>query len=252
MIIQPDQINNLFATLNDIENLEEYISNSDYPNTLKAIWNLTLINNEIYQDIETCSSAHTTNCLLRVSLECFLVQYYIYHRLISDKNDSPGTEYYQNYRVAEFLKRENYNFRIRKILEGNSSKLSFDDLKTDLAPKIDSISLKEYGSLNSIKNKFDIVKIQKHILANPIEGNHLDSSNRNFIPSFLYVYNELCSYIHSGPSAALNIYKINSKRLDETRLVMWITITNLFFSLHFADEKFYYLLDVIKTNRNAT
>src|SRR5690606_11769972 len=107
---------------------------------------------------------YSSQVLLRVLLEHYLVGYYMYFKTTSDKNDRIGDEYYDEYLKSEIIKRENYYFKL-------------DTIKNN--PKHENIQgyLEKYGVFNDMKQKqidiihqkasqFDIKKIIKYLFEN--------------------------------------------------------------------------------------
>lgn len=248
MTITDKHIKIISEQLGKIENLEDYISRSEFPKTFTATLNFIEKIKHLQSDIYRIKSSYTANCLLRTIVEHFLVSYYIYYRFNLDNNDITGEKYYTDYFVTECFKKDMYQLGVDGMLNGEANSATFENLKKKLSPDFDDLTQTEFDNFNREGKQFDIKKIQNFLIKNPLPENQFDIVNIELVPMLLHKYNLLSSYIHGGPSAEMEFQK--NKKVSEdskewTSIVLFFTITNFFIMLIIIDRKFEYLKDYI-------
>lgn len=205
-------INEIFRkTLNGIE---ERIENHSYPKSMMALF-AKVQQIEFIKDSLNKSDGnfYSSQVLLRILLEHYLVAYYMYFKTISDKNDKIGQEFYNEYLKSEIIKRENYYKKLDEI----KGELKHSDINGYLAKYglFQSMQQRDIDSVHQKSSQFDIKKIIKYLF----EHNRVSNKERELhimLFDFLEKYNKLSSYVHSGVSAdAETFVKGNEKERSE-------------------------------------
>ena len=255
MNITKKHITTALEKLNEIENLNEYLKDSEFSQTLTACHNFIDKIGALQQDFENIKSTYTAKCLLRTIIELYLVNYYIFYKFILERNDEIGEQYYKAYFVSECLKKEMYQLGIDGMLNGIKKNATFANLKEKLSPDFDDMSQTDFDGFHKLGKQFDIKNIQNFLLTNPLQEDFFGEINRDEIPKFLSMYNVLSSYIHGGPSAEMEYKKdkINvTDSLECSRIFYFQTITNFFVLLIAIDRKFEYLKEYTDLRKNYT
>ncbi|MFL9838103.1 hypothetical protein ABS768_11375 [Flavobacterium sp. ST-75] len=249
MKINDNDLDKVIMVLNEIEDLLPYIEKSPFVCTLSAYYNFILKIEALNKDIQQIESGYTLRVLLRVSIEHFIVAYYILYKYMLKNTDSTGEDYYGCYRISESLKRNMYDLGTEGILQGIDKNANLSNLKKKLGAKDIDFKQSDVDEIHTIAGQFGIKKIQSFILKNRLPGNFFHDVNKTVIPDFLSLYNRLSSYIHGGPSAE---DEFNNKIIDIAKDKEWnktlffLTIVNFFILLTSIDEKFDYLRQHIK------
>ena len=195
--------------------IEKRIENHSYPKSVMALYSKVLQIELIRESLnKSDGNFYSSQVLLRILLEHYLVGYYMYFKTISDKNDKIGEEYYDEYLKSEIIKRENYYLKLDKIkgepkhedINGYLKKYGlFDNMEQR---KIDIIHQKasQFGIRDIIRYLFEHKKV-----------NEKEKALHNMLFDFLEKYNKLSSYVHGGVSAEAETFikEDERKRFDK-------------------------------------
>lgn len=225
MEITIKHINIVRKKFNEIDGLDNFIENSKYSKTLRLFKNNISKIEALKTDLDLIKSHYTSSCILRVIIEIHIINVYIFNNLPNLKSDTIGEIYYREYFLSEHLKRENYNLGVEGILKGNKKNANFENLKERIKDNFPEFNQEYLQDLRTKANKFDIKKIQQEIIDNPIFG-IADEFQKKLIPELLKAYNNLSSYVHSGPNAEKS-FLLNPSDTSEGK--QWSAIF-LFFS----------------------
>jgi len=153
-------INEIFQkTLNGIE---KRIENHSYPKSLMAIYAKVQQIEFIKESLnKSDGNFYSSQVLLRILLEHYLVAYYMYFKTLSDKNDKIGEEYYDEYLKSEIIKRENYYKKLDEI----KGELKHSDINGYLEKYglFESMEQREIDSVHQRASQFGIRKIIKYL-----------------------------------------------------------------------------------------
>jgi hypothetical protein len=206
------------------------LTNSEYHLTQKCICMLynriCLIKNSIYAIIEN-DELYSASVLYRSFLEHFLRFQYCVYRLIIEKTDDVGIEYYKYLNASESFQYAHSVKISRSIFDEG-----FDpnEIEIELDRLIKTSSEYKDISKNNVRNisaKFEYKNIIKYLnsVHKTIDPNEIYPL-RNLIVS----YSELSSYTHGGPWAEDEIGGLlaNIEKYSNQKSLMAISTLNIF------------------------
>jgi hypothetical protein len=211
-------INDIFSKMQN--KIEQRIQNHCYPKSMMAFYakvqQIQLIKKSLNN---SDGNFYSSQVLLRILLEHYLVAYYMYFKTISEKNDKIGEEYYNEYLKSEIIKQENYYKKLDEI----KGELKHTDINGYLEKyKIfENMSQKEIDNIHQKASQFDIRKIIKYLFEH--KGvNEKEKKLHNILFDFLEKYNKLSSYVHGGVSADAETFvngdeKIRIQKIEENK-----------------------------------
>ncbi|MDO6519381.1 hypothetical protein [Zobellia uliginosa] len=195
--------------------IEKRIENHSYPKSMLTIYSKVLQIELIKKSLDNSDeNFYSSQVLLRILLEHYLVGYYMYFKTTTDKNDRIGEEYYEEYLKSEIMKRENYYFKLDTIkgnpkhenIQGYLEKYGvFEDMKQG-----------EINTIHQRASQFGIGKIIKYLFDHEKATNE-EKEMHSMLFDFLEKYNKLSSYVHGGVSAEAETFskEDESKRQDK-------------------------------------
>lgn len=147
---------------------------------------------------ELCKSRdlYSISVLYRVFLEHFVKINYFCDRLVNDKNDDVGEEYFKFYAANEKVMYGKSIEELNKIIDLEYHGRSFENIVHELCPE-----LKEY-STQELREKilqFNYKNMIKYLVDNH-KSDKLDKYS-SFVLSIIPEYSELSSFVHGGPNA---------------------------------------------------
>ena len=183
------------------------IQEMKFTNTFNCILHKCYEVDKIREAIEMCgNNFYSSQILLRTLLEHYLVGYYVFIKCLTNEDDLVGEEYYKNYFISEFFKRETYHIQIENIKKNSSEKINFETLKKAY-PEFNSMEQKDLDDIHRTAKQFSDMKSIGNYLINKTNKILLPIQNLNVsLLDFLERYIELSSYIHGGPSAEMFTY----------------------------------------------
>jgi uncharacterized membrane protein YheB (UPF0754 family) len=196
------------------------IEKSKYKQTAKALFRQQeKIDSLLEAIINAANSSHSfyaIQAITRIVIEHFIVGLFIWTKARINKNDTCGEEYYFQYLISEFFKRQNYELRIEGIKQNILNYNSFQNIITKF-PEFKELEEKQLHEVHKVAKQFDIRDMLDY-LVNDIGKNDGFLKFHNIMLTALTEYNNLSSYIHSGPSAEFEVYDKTSK-IDESKRV---------------------------------
>lgn len=175
---------------------------------------------------ELCKSRdlYSISVLYRVFLEHFVKINYFCDRLVNDKNDKVGEEYFKFYSANEKVMYGKSIEELTKIIDLEYHGKSFDKIIHELYPE-----LKEY-STQELREKilqFSYKNMIKYLVDNHKSGK-LDKFS-NIVLSIIPEYSELSSFVHGGPSAIQTTAKIWERNEIELECCQYARATFSFY-----------------------
>lgn len=182
--------------------LANNVINSTIPQSGTTILSLLAGINSLKLGIfELCKSRdiYSLNVLYRSLLEHFIKINYFFHRIIVDKNDAVGEDYYKFYSKNEIALYGKSLEQINRIVDLEYQGKDIIQILYEIEPELRNYSSKElrekisqYNYKNMIKFIFD-----KH-------NNSEKDKKHDILLSIIPEYSELSSYVHGGPFAIRN------------------------------------------------
>lgn len=237
-------INEIFRkTQNEIE---QRIENHTYPKSMMAFYakvqQIELIKESLNK---SDGNFYSSQVLLRILLEHYLVAYYMYFKTMSDKNDKIGEEYYDEYLKSEIIKQENYYKKLDEI----KGEPKYTDINGYLEKYelFENMEQREIDNIHQKASQFDIRKIIKYLFEHK-GTNEKEKTLHKILFDFLEKYNKLSSYVHGGVTADAETFvkggeKIRFEKIEENK--EWGTSIE-------SGIKFYFLLLLNFNDKTAT
>lgn len=194
--------------IQNLELIEGAIQSSKFKQTAKALYRFTNKIDSIFRAIkEVTKSNNIYSCqiLMRCLFEHSIISQYIWIKNFEDQNDECAQEYYVDYFVAEFLKREGFDLKVERIEKNTNSANSnnFESIKNKY-PFMKDAEQTDFENINKTGNQFDISKIGNYL--NNKSNIHLYKVVHKNMLDFLREYNILSSYVHGGPSSEKEVF----------------------------------------------
>lgn len=251
---QYNQITETFSRLRT--EIEKDIHSSNYGNGLKALLYCSDKIDEIGIIIQLEQiNFYTSQVLMRVVFEHFLISDFIFTRSFKEKSDKVGEEYYKHYFCGEFFKRKSYSVQVDEIAEGKKRKRSSLEIIKENYPEFESLSENDFAEINRIKNSFyDLKKIGEYLISSESEKHTIQDFNKAKL-DLIKRYSDLSSYVHGGPIAEQDYLSKNNNEkeqiINENR--DWFKIASKqsklnLFNLCAMDFGFKYLKELEKLN----
>jgi hypothetical protein len=201
--------------MENLSQINEDILKSKYPKSLKVMLRGIMKIDEILKSMTaTKSSFYTSQILARVLFEHSLVFQYIFIKFNEDLSDNVGEDYYSNYFMSEFVKRENYEFGIDNIRNNTKEPITIERIQKKY-PSVKDLNLHSINKIHTSANQFDVRKIGDY-LNNKINNKNNFKAVHEQMLEFLSRYNKLSSFVHGGPSSELNSYEIKVEEHNRT------------------------------------
>lgn len=174
---------------------------SKYPYSCKALLYLDKKVENLLIAIEPLQvkDYYSSQVILRVVFEHFLLGHYIWTKCRIDKNDNCGKEYYFDYSVSEFLKRLSYDLKIDSIQNKEPKVDLLTQFKKDF-PQYPEANQEDLDKIHRVASQFDVRRILDYIL-NTVPSVDFFGEFHSVFHHFLRDYNKLSSFVHTGPSA---------------------------------------------------
>lgn len=198
-----------------LSDIEKRIENHSYSKSMLTIYSKVLQIELIKKSLDNCEgNFYSSQVLLRILLEHFLVGYYMYFKTTSDKNDRIGEEYYEEYFKSEIIKRENYYFKLDMIKGCPKHENIRGYLKK--YEVFENMEQREIDTIHQRASQFGIRKIIKYLFEHE-KVSKADKVMHNMLFDFLEKYNKLSSYVHGGVSAEAETFskEDEAKRQDK-------------------------------------
>lgn len=212
-----EQYNRITETFNRLKSvIENDITKSEYENSLKALLSCSDKIDElgIITQLEQINF-YTSQVLMRVIFEHYLVSDYIFTRSYKDKSDDVGEEYYKHYYCAEFFKRKSYSVQVEEIAESKKQKRSSLEIVKENHPEFEDLSENDFTEINRIKNTFyDLKKIGEYLITSESEKKSVQDFNKAKL-DLIKRYSDLSSYVHGGPIAEQDYLSKDEKEKDQ-------------------------------------
>jgi hypothetical protein len=181
------------------KDIEERIEKHSYPKSMLTIYSKVRQIELIKKSLDTSDgNFYSSQVLLRILLEHYLVGYYMYFKTTTDKNDRIGDEYFDEYLKSEIIKRENYYFKLDKI-KGDPKHENIQGYLEKYGI-FESMEQREIDSIHQRASQFGIRKIIKYLFEHE-KVTQEEKAMHNMLFDFLEKYNKLSSYVHGGVSA---------------------------------------------------
>ena len=212
-----EQYNRITETFNRLRSvIENDIPKSEYENSLKALLRCSDKIDELGVITQLKQiNFYTSQVLMRVIFEHYLVSDYIFTRSYKDKSDDVGEEYYKHYYCAEFFKRKSYSVQVDEIAEGKKQKRSSLEIIKENHPEFEDLSENDFAEINRIKNTFyDLKKIGEYLITSESEKNSVQDFNKAKL-DLIKRYSDLSSYVHGGPIAEQDYLSKDEKETDQ-------------------------------------
>lgn len=201
-----------------LNGIEKLIENHQFPKSMLCIYSKVLQIESLRKILEKSDeNFYSSQVLLRTLLEHYLIGYYAYYKTSTEKDDSVGDTYYDEYVKSEIIKRENYYFNLDKIkndlksesINGYLSK--YGEEFTDLTQfEIDNIH-KKAAQFNNVRN---VIKY----LFNSDNQSKEEGVLHIMLFDFLEKYNKLSSYVHGGVSAEVESFNKDDSEKREAKI----------------------------------
>lgn len=236
--------------------LAPLLKSSSTPETLKSIFSFfaktTEIRNAIYK-LQPSKNLYAINILHRALIEHYLKLFYMYCRLLKEKNDAVGKDYMEFcslYECNTLLS----NMKNLEYLSEKIKNLNQDEFLRDFDSRFAKYTKKE---IREKQEQFQYKNILKYINAFIKEGNarQIDDENRIwFSMNIIAEYAQLSSCTHGGPeSNSTMILRCNKKELSleirkriEGVFLMDIQISYMLFSAFYQENKKPFILTSMK------
>lgn len=206
------------------------IEKSPYKKAAKAIYRQQEKLNSLLQSllaIEKNENAfYTIQVLTRSAIEHYVLGHYIWTKTRIDKDDKVGDEYYLQYNVSEFFKRENYELRVDGIRLNIPNHNTFNNIIKKF-PHFKELKDHELQEVHKRSHQFDI-RTMLDYLNNQIEQKDRFLQVHRHLLDALSEYNRLSSYVHGGPSAELETYESIPNTDKILRIKDCITMTKIY------------------------
>lgn len=244
------KMNEVFA-INEDKILED-VGKSRYPYAAKALYrNQAKIHQLVSCQLANYKNYYLLQILARTVIEHFLVGHYIFIRTTCEKSDEAGREFYQEYAVAEFFKRESHKINVKKSKLGEKKINNAEEIIKSKLQGLESLSLEEVGNYHHIAKQFEVTEIFRRLLSKDFLKSPFFSRFHPHIEKLVKDYNFLSSYIHGGPSAELESQKFSDEEkvllinrcFEEMRLYSRVLKQHLLFLLVEEDKTY---LDLLK------
>ena len=191
--------------------IEDKISNHPYPKSIMAIYAKVQEIELIRQSLNNSDvNFYSSQVLLRILLEHYIVAYYMYFKTISDKNDTIGKEYYDDYMKSEIIKRENYYKKLDEI-KGEPQHENINGY-LEKYEVFENMSQREIDIIHQKASQFGIRIIIKFLFDHK-NINVKEKALHYMMFDFLEKYNKLSSYVHGGVSAEAETFSKESKNM---------------------------------------
>lgn len=200
----------------NIKEIERLVQSSKFPKTAKALFRFTIKIEMLSKAIGALGKAgnlYSSYILLRSQYEHLLVSHYIWMKYRQSKSDKCGKEYYIDYFVAEFLKREGFDLKVEGIKNNKKNNNNLENIKK----KIDYLKDATQGDIDEIHrtgNQFDISRIG-HYLVNTYPETDVFAAVHKSMLDFINKYNRLSSYVHGGPISEKEIFENFDKEMPQ-------------------------------------
>lgn len=198
-----EQYNRITDTFNRLRaEIERDIDKSNYGNSLKALLHFSdkIDQLGIVLQLEEINF-YTSQVLMRVIFEHYLISDYIFTRSFKDKSDEVGEEYYKHYYCGEFFKRKSYFVQVDEIAKGKKQKRSTLEIIKDNHLEFKELTEIDFAEINRIKNTFyDLKKIGDYLIRSESNKKSIQDFNKAKL-DLIKRYSDLSSYIHGGPTA---------------------------------------------------
>lgn len=212
--------------LDNIQEIERLVKCSKFPQTAKALYRFTKkidLLSQAIGDLGKMGNLYSSLILLRSQYEHLLVSHYIWMKYRYQNSDECGKEYYIDYFVAEFIKREGFDLKVEGIKNNKKNNNNLENIKE----KFDYLKEATQADLDNIHqtgNQFDISRIGNY-LVNKMPTFDVFADVHKSMIGFLNKYNRLSSFVHGGPISEKEIFEdLNEseiqkelKELDEWR-----------------------------------
>ena len=204
--------------LKDSETILSDILSSKFAKSNKALYYLNLkIDNFLFSiEMMKAENYYSSQALLRLIFEHYLVGYYIWTKTRLENNDQCGEEYYIDYSVSEFFKRTSYNLKIDSI-KNNTTKIDLLSHFRKEYPKYKAITQDDLDSIHRKASQFDVRQILNYTLNKTPTDDFFSNANKVY-DHFLKEYNNLSSFVHGGPLAENETYH-NSPKIDKDQKI---------------------------------
>jgi hypothetical protein len=206
------------------ENIEEItyrIKNSKFPTTFKILGNFLSKIQDLENGLEKLhidNNFYTSQCLIRVLYEHYLVAYYIWTRCRVEVTDDCAIDYEQYYAIYEMIKQENYNAKLDKTYDPKQTPLQNFLIK---APEFnvpeDPLTEDNVLDINKRANKFDIRYILRYLMEELDANDHFQSLHFLML-DVCKKYNKASSYVHGGRMAELEAFE-NTPPVDKIKIM---------------------------------
>ncbi len=192
--------------LDNSERIIHDIDNSKYKNSNKALFYLNKKIDDLLTAIEPLQkhNYYSSQVILRVIFEHYLLGHYIWTKTRIEKNDDCGKEYYVDYFVSEYLKRLSYDLKIDSIVDKTISTDLLNQFQSKF-PQHKDATQEDIDRIHKTANQFDIRHILDYTLNKTPKNDFFEHVHKTF-HHFLRDYNKLSSFIHGGPSAENETY----------------------------------------------
>lgn len=198
------------------EEIYSFISESKFPNTIKALYRLNTKVEVIKISIDSLvkiKQIYPAFILLRTLIEHKIIGHYIWLRFEVEMNDNCAQEFYQKYLLSEEIKQEGYKLKVEGIKDDRKGNNNFENLQKRIEFLKDK-KQKDLDNIHKLANQFSITKIADY-LNNKLDKNHpFAPYNKKVIIDDLLEYNILSSFVHAGPSSEKYMFE-NYKKSQE-------------------------------------
>lgn len=195
---------------NKIPNIHNLMEHGQYPKSTHCLYSKVLQIESIKNAIDSVqNNFYSSQVLLRVLIEHFLIGYYVFHKTYSEKSDLVGETFYNEYFKSETIKRENYYFDLdkRRNRQKHDSILGYLE-KYDTLFK--GITQSDINNIHNKASQFTNIKKIIQYLFDVSQTEKAESVLHLKMFDFLEKYNTLSSYVHGGIMAEVLSFDENN------------------------------------------
>lgn len=227
-----------------INGIETLIENHSFPKSMLCLYSKVLQIESLRKILEkTDENFYSSQVLLRTLLEHYLVGYYAYYKTSTEKDDSIGEAYYDEYVKSEIIKRENYYFNLDKI-KGDLKSENLNGYLSKHGEELIGLTQVEIDNIHKKASQFSNVRSVIKYLFNVENQTKAEGILHTMLFDFLEKYNKLSSYVHGGVSA-----EVESFNKDDSEKRMEKIEENKTWGISLeANLKFYFLFLLFKDN----
>ena len=187
----------------NIGDINSMISKSKFPLPFQVLRNFVVKIEDLkkgLENLEKAQSFYSSQALVRILNEHFLVAFYMFTKARVDRNDDCASDYLEYYPIFEMIKRDNYNLKLDKSY--NSKKTPLENFLTNSPELRKHINETDIPELNKKANQFDVRNILKYF-QNELSNDDAYKSLDSLVMNDCRQYNATSTYIHAGRLAEI-------------------------------------------------